>query len=84
MSLISSGKQAPQEVRGPLFFLEGFPSAAARSLKENFSPLGLLLLYGFGNYVHIQVILYIGISDGLNQDLWTQVWSDAALPGEQQ
>lgn len=65
------------------FFLEGFLSAAAGSLKKKFSPLGQLLLYSLGTYVHIQVLLYIGISDGLNQDLRTQVWWDAALPGEQ-
>lgn len=47
-SVISFGKQACQKVHSP-FFLEGFLSTAARSLKKTFIPLGLS--YHMGTYV---------------------------------
>lgn len=65
-----------------LLFLEGFLSAAARSLKKNFIPLGFSYFTIWECMWLIFVLLYTGISHGLNWELRIQVWN-CAVPEEQ-
>lgn len=65
-----------------LLFVEGFLSASARSLKKNFIPLGFSYFTIWACMWLIFVLLYIGMSHGLNWELRIQVWN-YAVPEEQ-